>query len=78
MQTRLRKIGNSKGIIIPAALLSQGGFADKVELRLDAGRLIIEPIKPARQDWFQGYDPAQDAYVWGDLAPDADTRDWEW
>lgn len=42
MLTRLRKIGNSKGVIIPAALLSACDFADTVELRLEGPRLVIE------------------------------------
>lgn len=78
MRTTLRKIGNSRGVIIPAALLNQGGFAETVELRLEGSRLIIEPIKAPRQDWFEGYDPKRDVDAWGDLPPDADASDWEW
>jgi antitoxin MazE len=78
MHTTLRKIGNSRGIIIPAALLSQGGFAENVDLRLEGTRIIIEPIKAPRQNWFQDYDRAQDVDAWGDLPVDADASDWEW
>jgi antitoxin MazE len=58
MLTTLRKIGNSKGVIIPAALLSACDFADTVELRLEGRRLVIEPVKAPRRDWFEGYDAA--------------------
>jgi antitoxin component of MazEF toxin-antitoxin module len=36
MLTTLRKIGNSKGIIIPAALLSACDFTDRTRLPLGA------------------------------------------
>ena len=72
MLTTLRKIGNSKGIIIPAALLSACDFADTVELRLEGIRLVIEPVKAPRRDWFQGYDAARDIDAWGDLPPAVD------
>ena len=62
----LRKIGNSKGVIIPAALLSACDFADTVELRLEGRRLVIEPVKAPRCDWFEGYDAARDVDAWDD------------
>jgi antitoxin MazE len=78
MRTTLRKIGNSKGIIIPAALLAECGFSDTVELRLEGTRLVMEPVKTQRRDWFRDYDSAQDIDAWGDLPLDADIGDWEW
>jgi len=78
VRTTLRKIGNSRGVIIPAALLNECGLSETVELRLDGSRLVIEPVKQRREDWFQGYDAAQDGDAWDDLPPDTDTVDWEW
>ena len=78
MRTTLRKIGNSRGVIIPAALLNECGLSETVELRLDGSRLVIEPVSQRREDWFQGYDAAQDDDSWDDLPPDTDTVDWEW
>ncbi|MFW5724049.1 MAG: AbrB/MazE/SpoVT family DNA-binding domain-containing protein [Halochromatium sp.] len=78
MRTTLRRIGNSRGVIIPAALLNECGLSETVELRLDGSRLVIEPVKHRREDWFQGYDAAQDGDAWDDLPPDADAVDWEW
>jgi antitoxin MazE len=78
VRTTLRKIGNSRGVIIPAALLNECGLSDTVELRLEGSRLVIEPVKTPRADWFQGYDAARDGDAWDELQPDADTVDWEW
>jgi antitoxin MazE len=78
MQTTLRKIGNSKGVIIPAALLAQAGLDDAVDLRLDGNRIIIEPVKTPREGWFNSADPIHDVDVWEELPPDGDASEWEW
>ena len=46
METTIRKFGNSKGAIIPAVLLKELGLDinDKVDAKLEGGRLIIEPL----------------------------------
>ena len=48
MRTSLRKIGNSRGIIIPAALLASAEIGEEVELRQEAGRLVVEAVKAPR------------------------------
>ena len=46
METIIRKFGNSKGAIIPAALLKELDLDvnDKVDAKVEAGRIVIEPI----------------------------------
>ena len=60
MKTNLRKIGNSRGVLIPAPLLATCEITDEVELTVEEGRLIVAPVKPAREGWFDHYDPADD------------------
>ena len=47
MLSALRKFGNSAGVIIPKSLLSEIGAkaGDRMELRVEAGRLVIERIR---------------------------------
>lgn len=78
MRTQLRKIGNSRGILIPAALLAECGITDEIELRLDGARLVIEAAPPARAGWFAGYQAAADIDAWGGLPIDADSDEWGW
>lgn len=78
MRTSLRKIGNSRGILIPAALLAQCGIRDEIELHLEGSRLIIEPVKPLRQGWFDHYNEAEDKAVLEDITLDEDSEEWEW
>lgn len=54
MQTALRKMGNSTGIILPRAILGQIGLevGAPMELQVEGGRIIATPVKSgARQNW---------------------------
>ena len=45
MKSRIIKIGNSRGIRIPKAFLEEGNIDGEVEIRLETGKITIEPIK---------------------------------
>ena len=54
MQTSIRKMGNSSGVIIPKAILVELNVAagDAVELRTENGKVLIEPIrKKPHEGW---------------------------
>lgn len=80
MQTSLRKIGNSRGILIPAALLAACEIGDAVEMRVENNRIIIEPIAPQhRQGWFEGYHSEQDKDIFAELKETTvEQDDWQW
>ena len=54
MLTPLRKIGNSKGIIIPSAYIEQLQINSEVELTLDGDVLLLKASTPIRKGWFDG------------------------
>ncbi|MBI3370477.1 MAG: hypothetical protein HY017_01800 [Betaproteobacteria bacterium] len=78
MRTTLRKLGNSRGVLIPAALLAECGITDAIELRLEGRSIIIEPAKPSREAWFDHRSTGGEKDAWQRLPPDADNEDWEW
>jgi len=52
MQTEIIKIGNSKGIRIPKAVLEQCGFNSKVEMQVQGNQLILsKPVRKPREGW---------------------------
>lgn len=51
MQADVVKIGNSRGIRIPAALLKQCGIGNKVELEVNQNQIVIKPVSTPRQGW---------------------------
>ncbi|WP_075879061.1 AbrB/MazE/SpoVT family DNA-binding domain-containing protein [Vreelandella massiliensis] len=78
MRTHLRKIGNSKGVLISASLLNELGIEDEVEIHSEGRRLVVEAVKRPRQGWFEGYNAAQDSDTWPDVMEDADNEEWQW
>lgn len=75
MRTRLVKIGNSKGVRIPKALLEEAGLVDELELAVvdgdihisavehEAGATFLKLSESALSDWNR---PEEDA-AWAHL-----------
>ena len=55
--TRLRKVGNSHGVIIPAEVLSASGFTseDELDVYTTDGGLIINRVSRDYQDAMQAH-----------------------
>ena len=52
MKAKITNIGNSRGIIIPKAIIEQCGLENSVDLEIENNRLIISPSKDnPRQGW---------------------------
>ena len=54
MQTAIKKIGNSSGIVLPKAILAHLRVAagDVIELDLEEGRVVISPaLRHPREGW---------------------------
>ncbi|MFA6808235.1 MAG: AbrB/MazE/SpoVT family DNA-binding domain-containing protein [Eubacteriales bacterium] len=51
MEMDIIKIGNSKGIRIPHAVLRQCGIDSKVELVVEDNFIIIKPVSTPRRGW---------------------------
>jgi antitoxin MazE len=51
MKARLVRIGNSRGVRLPKAIIDQVGLHEDIELRVENNRLIIAAAKPPRTGW---------------------------
>lgn len=51
MRARLVKIGNSRGLRLAKPLLEEAGLTDEVNIRAEAGALIITSVKSPRAGW---------------------------
>jgi antitoxin MazE len=51
VKARIVKIGNSKGVRIPKAMLEQLGLGEEVELSVREDQLVIRPSRSPRADW---------------------------
>ena len=75
-------IGNSKGIRIPKAILDQCDIENEVDLEVENGKIIIEPIKRIpRNGWteslIQMAETGEDQLLFEDTI-DLEMEDWEW
>ncbi|HEX8301249.1 hypothetical protein [Sphingomonas sp.] len=72
MQTALRKMGNSTGMIVPRALLAEMGVSagTAFELKVEDGKLVGSPIRRVREGW------ETDAAQVGSEPLTEDERDW--
>jgi antitoxin MazE len=56
MQLDIIKIGNSKGIRLPLAVLKQCGIDSRVELEIKDNCIIIKPVLSPRQGWSDAFE----------------------
>lgn len=77
MRIAIRRIGNSKGMIIPAALLEQAGLESEADVTVEEGALIVRaPAKSVRSGWAQASAQlardGDDALLIADIVNEAD------
>jgi antitoxin MazE len=51
MKARLIRIGNSRGVRLPKAVIDQVGLGDDIELRVEDNRIVITAAAPPRTGW---------------------------
>lgn len=79
MQIALRKIGNSRGLIIPASIIDQLHLENEVDMSVQDGALVLKPAQALRKGWFDGYDPNQDVEPLADMLDlESEQEDWQW
>jgi antitoxin MazE len=81
MRTTVRKIGNSRGVLIPAALLAACRIENEIELHIADGRLVMEPVRAPRAGWFDNFDAGKETATGSSDWPDVlagDDKDWVW
>ena len=85
MKTRLKKIGNSKGITLSKALLEQYKFENEVEIVAQENGLLIMPAKArSREQWEDQFKMAKkaghkpDKNLLEGVSNSFDKKEWTW
>jgi len=84
MNTTIRNIGNSKGIILPKSILTQCDIENEVSIEVKGHHIIITAAIPApkRNGWEKAFkkmaENGDDALVMPDIFNDENTDDWTW
>ena len=82
LHLQIRQIGNSRGVVIPKAILEQVGFDDQADLVIEGDRLVLsKPKKKPSEGWAEDSraiaEAGEDELVLGDFMNEAD-GDWVW
>ncbi len=77
MLVAIRRLGNSRGILIPKPVLKQVGLSDQVEMQVEGNTLVLrQPAAHPRAGWAEASKKiaalGDDALVWPDFANEAD------
>mgnify|MGYP001295974741 CR=1 FL=1 len=82
MKTRLVRIGNSRGVRLPKAIIAQAGLTDEVELGVRDGAVIIARATSARSGWADAArrmsQRDEDRLLDAPTPTDFDKEEWEW
>lgn len=76
MRAEIIKIGNSRGLRIPKAILEQCGLKDEVDLIVKDHTLMIKPHEEHRKGWAQAFQTM--AKNKDDVLLDEDILDHSW
>jgi len=84
MNTMIRNIGNSKGIILPKSILTQCDIENEVSIEVRDHHIIITAAAPTpkRKGWEKAFkemaENGDDALVMPEVFNDENTDDWTW
>jgi len=82
MKTRLVRIGNSRGVRLPKAIIAQAGLTEEVELGVRDGAIVIARAVSPRSSWADAARQMRQRDEDRLLDPPTPTRfddkEWEW
>ena len=82
VRSKVVKIGNSRGIRIPRALLEQAGLTEEVELSVQGDKLIIQSAHQPRLGWEADFarmaQTGDDRLLEETIPTRWDEEEWEW
>jgi antitoxin MazE len=55
METKLIRIGNSKGVRFSKAMLQQTGISDRIQIEAVGNRIIVTPAQSPRTGWVEAF-----------------------
>ena len=82
IRTTIRRMGNSRGVIIPKPVLAQVGLQDEAEMVVEKDCIVLRrPQRKAREGWAEASQKIaadrDDKLVWPEPANEADV-DLQW
>ena len=80
--TRIIRIGNSRGIRVPKALLDQAELSGEVVLQAEKGKLVVKSSRRPREGWREEaklmHERGEDRLLDPITPTRFDVEEWEW
>lgn len=80
--TRIVRIGNSRGIRVPKALLEQAQLPEEIELQAEPGRIVVRGARRTREGWAEAaramHEHGDDRLLDASAPTRFDQEAWEW
>jgi antitoxin MazE len=80
MRIPIVRVGNSRGIRIPKAIIEQCQFGEEVNLEVRNQKVVISPVTPTRAGWSEAFQKLGDPGAIEDngFSNEWDAQEWEW
>ena len=79
MKSMLVRIGNSRGIRLPKALIDEAGLSGEVDIHAEPGRIVVTPVESLRKGWAEAAaDFPQEGLLDEPTPTRFDEQEWDW
>jgi antitoxin MazE len=79
MKSMLVKVGNSRGIRLPKALIDEAGLTGEVDIHAEPGLITVRPIHSLREGWAEAAASGpREGLLDEPVATAFDETTWEW
>lgn len=83
MQSNIRNIGNSKGVILPQSFLKQCFIENEINIEVKGNTIVISPANEhKRKGWAEAFremaKTGDNELIIPDTFEDEDTNEWTW
>ncbi|HKK49817.1 MAG TPA: AbrB/MazE/SpoVT family DNA-binding domain-containing protein [Alkalispirochaeta sp.] len=79
MKSRLVKVGNSRGIRLPKALIEEAGLTGEVDIHAEPGLITVRPVESPRKGWAEAAAEQPSEGLLDEPTPtEFETEEWIW
>jgi len=79
MKSMLVRVGNSRGIRLPKALIEEAGLTGEVDIHAEPGLITVRPVESPRKGWAEAAAEHPSEGLLNEPTPtEFDTEEWIW
>jgi len=82
VKARIVRIGNSRGVRLPKALIDQADLSEEVEIHAEPGRIVVAAVRRPRAGWAEAArrmrERGEDRLLDAPSRTRFDEEEWEW